>query len=126
MAVAFSACEKDSDDESNAPDQLYGRYKGTFHRTGTDSSEVNIFFKSDGKYEGSSSERNYPAICGGSFNLDGNRIEFTDSCSWTADFDWTLILDGNYTISTTGDNRIRIWRTSNNLTDEYNLTLLTR
>jgi len=114
--TALLACNKHDDDSENLilPE---GMYIGTFHRTGMDTASVT--FTLDGnKYNGQSDINKYPAICHGSYELYENTIHFTDSCSWTANFDWTLILNGPYSL-TRDNNELRFSRTSGNITDEY-------
>jgi hypothetical protein len=124
LLVILAACRKESNDNSNG--ELLGRYAGTFVRTGMDTAQVNIFFKDDKTFEGSSDHVNYPALCSGSFDVSGSSIQVNDTCTWTANFDWTLIFDGNYSISYGENNTVRIHRTTGNITDEYRLTRFSR
>jgi hypothetical protein len=120
FTLFFVACKKEKNNTTDPPvNDLYGRYTGTFYRTGfLDTAQVNIFFKNDNSFEGSSVSSRYPAICSGTFERNGSVLTINDSCSWTADFDWTLIFDGNYNISFTGESSVRIWRTNATVTDE--------
>jgi len=127
IVLFISACEKNKNDNNPSNDHsIYGRYAGTFYRTGMDSTSVQLSLLSDNKFEGTSSRPLYPAICSGHFTFDGNALAVNDTCTWTANFDWTLIFDGNYNVSFTGDNTVRIWRTSGSATDEYLLTKMAR
>lgn len=114
LSLFIAACNKIST-QSNS---LSGVYKGYFSRTGMDTSLVTLEF-SGNNYSGSSNETNYPAICRGSFEMENNRISFHDSCTWKADFDWSLILTGDYTISFNEEGTVRIWKTTNAGMDEY-------
>lgn len=91
-----------NDDESMPIESLNGAYEGTFSRSGPwikyQSSKVTLTFDGN-SYEGSSSIAKYPAICHGTFIPKGQSIEFINTCPWTADFDWTYILSGTFTIS---------------------------
>ena len=116
LSLLVAACKKDSDD--SLPSDFDGMYSGTFHRTGMDTTDVTLTF-SQNSFEGQSSRAKYPAICHGSFDVEEDFISFVDSCSWTADFDWSLILNGSYSLSFKPDNTIRIWRTNCTITDEY-------
>lgn len=117
LCLLVLACQKNNDSET--PDNLPGMYSGTFNRTGVpDTSDVTLSLDQN-KFEGESSIPKFPAICGGSFEASQNSITFVDSCAWTADFDWTLILNGTYNLSFRADNEIRIWRTNGTITDEY-------
>ena len=111
-------------DKTETQPYLDGRYIGIFHRTGMDTALINILFDGS-RFEGSSNRQNYPAICSGSFRLEENSIFFTDSCMWTANFDWSLILAGSYNINTS-DGTVRIWKTNGTVTDEYLLRQPTR
>jgi hypothetical protein len=123
----LAACEKSDSDDNNPPDAtIYGRYTGTFSRTGMDTTNVQIGLLSTNKFEGTSDRPNYPAICGGNFTFDGNILAVNDTCSWTANFDWSLIFDGNYNVSFTGQNTVRLWRTTGSVTDEYLLRKMVR
>ena len=97
---------------------------GIFSRTGMDTSQVSLYFDQD-RFEGFSSAQNYPAICSGTFELDNNTVVFTDSCTLTANFDWSLILSGTFNISIS-DGTVRIWKTNGAVTDEYLLRQPTR
>lgn len=122
LSLLFIACQKDNDNDSI---DIGGLYSGTFNRTGMDSSTVKLDF-SGNRFEGTSDQPKYPAICHGSFEANSNTIVFTDSCTWTADFDWSLILNGTYNLSLQGDSTIRIWRTNGTVTDEYMLRRVVR
>jgi len=121
----LSACRKESKQDNNSG-ELHGRYAGTFVRTGMDTARVEFFFKDDKSFEGASDRLNYPAICSGTFENSAMSLEVNDTCTWTANFDWTLIFDGNYSISFGENNSVRIWRSNGNSTDEYRLTRYTR
>lgn len=125
--LAFSmlllACQKDNAEDSISFD---GVFVGTFNRTGMDTSEVNIEFSAN-RFWGESDQAKYPAICGGSYETNNSTIVFSDSCTWTADFDWSLILNGTYNFSyNNSENTMRIWRTNGTVTDEYFLRRLVR
>jgi hypothetical protein len=129
IMLVISACEKNNNDNDNNPGNdpsVYGRYTGTFYRTGMDTTPVTLGLLSTNQFEGTSDRPLYPAICGGNFTFDGSILTVNDTCAWTANFDWTLIFDGNYNVSFTGENAIRIWRTSGSVTDEYLLKKLVR
>ncbi len=76
-------------------------YNGVFLRlqSGSNSVESPVALTlSNGTFTGVADSLYYPAICKGSYKIKGNTISFTDSCYWTANFDWTFILSGTYTI----------------------------
>ncbi len=97
---------------------LNGHYAGFFTRSGMDTSSV-IFLFTGNSYEGNSENVHYPAICRGSFAVQNNTVTFADSCAWRADFDWTLILNDTYNIQAIPEQKIRIWRSTDGITDEY-------
>jgi hypothetical protein len=76
-----------------------GTYNGTFQRqtsTGGSISNVSITF-SENNYTGQSDVPRYPAICHGAYIVKrSDSITFQNACFWTADFDWSLILSGDY------------------------------
>lgn len=99
-----------------------GTYTGTFQRkpVWSDGQLANISIAfSSGSWSGQSDIVKYPALCRGSYTIEGNKIIFTNDCIWTAEFDWSLILGGEYLISI--DNGIiEITRDySNAYTDAY-------
>jgi hypothetical protein len=44
----------------------------------------------------------YPALCHGTYSIKGDTIDFVNECAWTAEFDWSLILAGDYVIKESG------------------------
>jgi hypothetical protein len=121
-ALGFS-CEKENDHSDSAI--LPGRYIGTFSRSGGDTANVVMTFSAEGNFEGSSTQLQYPALCRGSYRTEGSSLFVTDSCSWTANFDWTLIFNGEYQFERQGT-QLRIWRTSGTITDEYRIGIMNR
>ena len=115
----FSQCEEQSQEI-----QLEGFYRGTFYRNNSiisaAPSQVQLFFE-NGTYTGSSNISRYPAICRGSYQISDEEIAFTDSCIWTADFDWTLILSGSYKYSEKLGEIILIKEYENGSQDTYRL-----
>jgi hypothetical protein len=107
------SCSKDN---NNSETLLNGKYIGTFER-GTNISNVEFTFN-DGAYTGASDTVKFPAICDGTYTVTGRTIDFQSLCAWTAEFDWTLILGGewNYTFQ----NNTLIMVHSNG--DKYTLT----
>ena len=80
-----------------------GTYVGVFTRMDPvakyQPANVTITVTGD-RFEGHSSIPNYPAICEGRVRSDGRSVEFENECLFTADFDWTYILDGTFVAST--------------------------
>lgn len=120
--VVLTGCEKLEENQEFA-----ATYKGVFVRTnGTPEyspMRANVtltFTKSD--FNGSSDAGNYPSVCSGTFAISQSKLMVTNSCFFTADFDWTLIFKGEYNYEQNGTH-LRIWHTyANGLQDVYNLT----
>lgn len=104
--LALTGCDKEWFGKS-----IEGRYTGTFTRTGagaTPVSNVTLEF-SDGKFTGVADMATYPAICNGDYNTSGKKLNVTNKCFFTANFDWTLIFSGEYDYELNGD-KLRITR----------------
>lgn len=121
VLLIATACDKD---ESGSLESLSSTYKGFFIRSSPNAkyqpSEVTLIF-TDSTFEGTSSISKYPAICKGTYKLSGREIEFTNSCFFTADFDWSLILSGKYEIYPEGEGIIIARNTAGGVMDTYNL-----
>jgi hypothetical protein len=106
LLILLSACNKET------KLQLEGTYKGSFQRElktgGGLISQVTIQFTTN-TWSGTSTINKYPALCNGSYKGSGDIISFDTPCAFTADFDQSLILRGDYTFSTSG-NTIEIRR----------------
>jgi hypothetical protein len=94
LAFSFSNCSTNTEFDV---DHISGNYRGVFERNGV-TSTVEIRFI-DGTFLGESEIEKFPAICNGVYSTAENRITFTNNCVWTADFDWSLILSGEWTFS---------------------------
>jgi hypothetical protein len=118
LLSALTACKKEPTLKS-----LNGTYKGTFSRVSVSRTPSNVTLNfSDDTWSGESSEIKYPALCNGTFELNGNKVTFKNNCVWTAEFDWTLILNGEYSIKSTGNNSIEIVKSKNGVAqDVYKL-----
>ncbi|BFP41705.1 hypothetical protein FGF1_25500 [Flavobacteriaceae bacterium GF1] len=113
MVFIVLACK--NDDDTIEPD-IDGAYTGIFERNGNTSNvTLNL---NDGMYSGESDTEVFPAICSGNYSISNDSITFTDECFWTADFDWTLILNEEWNYSLNGSTLIL---TKNN-GDKYTLT----
>ena len=108
VIVSSSGCEK-LKDELTITD---GTYTGTFQRQlafgGGEIANVSITFSSN-TWTGQSDRQKYPALCNGTHTIEDEKIIFTNDCAWTADFDWSLILGGEYDLNLDGD-RLEITR----------------
>ena len=100
-----------------------GVWKGTFERQGSidpGTAQVTLELLDHG-FNGTTDRENYPAICNGTFYIQsGDKAVFENKCAWTANFEWTYILNGDYEISKTGDS-LYITRTIGDFTDVYKL-----
>ena len=85
-----------------------GTYKGTFtvtYSSGTQNAQTTLVLK-NGKFSCSGNTNRIPAGGSGTFSFDNKKITFNDENSWTAEFDWNLILRGNYDYTFDGKNLI--------------------
>lgn len=103
---------------------LAGTYEGIFFRTSPgakyETSDVALVFE-EITFEGSGSITKYPAICHGTYGLAGNEISFNNLCVWTAEFDWSYILSGKFTITREGDEIIMTRNYDNGAVDTYRI-----
>lgn len=101
VGIIVSSCKKNTYN-TIIPD---GNYVGTFQRlsaTGGQLSNVTLTF-SENSWTGQSEFSKYPALCHGTYrSIEGNKVTFENACIWTTEFDWTLILSGDFELSITG------------------------
>lgn len=101
LSVFLFNCEDQSD---LTLDNLSGEYQGTFTVVYIDgstySNPVTVTF-SGNSYNCSAGTNRFPAGGNGSFEIIENKVHFLDSNFWTADFDWNLILTGEYELTGT-------------------------
>lgn len=116
--ISLSIINCSSDNSSDKI--LEGDFSGTFQRANsTDqfaTSEVSLTFE-NGTFEGFSDINEYPAICNGTFEVDETEVIFENTCAFTADFDWTYILDGTFEY-TFSDDELRISRKYNSTSSD--------
>ncbi len=122
--LMFSSCSEDGQLEQKFQE---GTFTGTFQRDLGDSEIANITLTFDGnRWSGTGDYPKYPALCRGTYSIDENKITFQNECAWTAEFDWTLILSGEYNLTKTGSvlEFSRDYRPANSDTyiDQYRLT----
>lgn len=122
LALLSSSCKKTGNE--NASPVKDGTYKGTFQRLTANGGlivNVSLNFK-NGNWSGQGETSKYPALCHGRYQVEGDNINFINYCIWTAEFDWTLILEGDYKLSSIG-NQLEISRDYNGaFLDVYKLT----
>ncbi|ULQ56650.1 hypothetical protein KJS94_00375 [Flavihumibacter rivuli] len=119
IAIA-SGCSK----SDTSPAAVYnGSYSGTFQRMNLPGAPIaNITLSLNyPSFTGSSDISHYPAIGKGRFTLKNEALFFTNESPWTADFDWTLILDKAYIDQVKGDSLIFTKSYGNGWVDVYKL-----
>jgi hypothetical protein len=94
----ITSCE----DDTLPQFELKGIYDGIFtveySEQQTFSNEVTITFN-DSTYSCTSGENHIPAGGSGKFEIHSSTITFHDENGWFANFDWNLILDGEYDLN---------------------------
>ena len=120
IALLTTACKKTNPTITT----LDGTYTGTFQRQqggGGQVSQVSLTF-SGNHWTGTSQYPKYPALCNGTYAISAShKITFANSCPWTAEFDWSLILSHEYELSVTG-NDVEMVRTTSLYRDVYSLS----
>jgi major membrane immunogen (membrane-anchored lipoprotein) len=122
--ILFYGCTKSSSKIEN------GTYTGTFTVQYTDgnpfgeedtlSRPVTIELKTNKKFECSGNSDKYPAGGSGKYKYTMDKINFEDENGWFADFDWNLILKGEYNYTKTGNN-LKLYKQTTSGYYEYNL-----
>lgn len=115
IGLIFVILSCNNDDEIPQT-EINGEYVGIFERGGNNSN-VELTFK-NGNWSGESEIIKFPALCNGTYSNSGNIITFENACPWTAEFDWTLILSGEWNYSLIG-NSLTLTKTNG---DKYTLT----
>jgi hypothetical protein len=117
------SCE--NNDISKNSDLTFGTYKGVFVRSSPyakyATSNITLTFTA-GAFTGESDTPKYPAICNGTYKIIGQEIEFFNACPWTAEFDWSLILNGKFKLDVDGE-QLQMRRHLNGNADYYKLQL---
>lgn len=112
LLVIMLGCNQDEENLQS----LNGTYMGIFVRN-QQAAKVELSFD-NGTYQGYSERYKFPALCRGTYTVSGSKITFANDCPWTAEFDWTLILSGEWDFKLTGN--ILILTSSGG--DKYTLT----
>lgn len=120
VAIVLISCEYDQVEKLSFGD---GVYEGQFFRGSPLSLPVPVKVKieiDNNAFSGSADGR-LPVICKGTFALGDGTITFSNRCFFTADFDWTYILDGEYNISLQEDQVTLTKSYDGGVTDVYQL-----
>ena len=96
LFIGLEAC-----DDENSPTNINGEYVGIFERNGN-TGAVELTF-TNGTFIGESELVKFPALCNGTYTTSANTITFVNGCAWTAEFDWTLILGGEWNFTLMND-----------------------
>lgn len=110
IAILLLKCKKDNLQIED------GLYKGKFivtYSSGIQSNQTTLELK-NGKFFCNGNSNRIPAGGSGTFTADKSKITFNDENYWTADFDWNLILNGQYSYTFDGKQLI-ISATKNNV-----------
>jgi hypothetical protein len=102
FVILFWGCEE-SDTNVNFEN---GNYSGTFIITESDGQPQSgnvIFNFSNNSYSVVPEKLYLPPVGGGTFSINGNTIVLVDTAIHTAEFDWTLILNGSFELSYNGN-----------------------
>ncbi|MBK6263865.1 hypothetical protein JKA74_02355 [Marivirga sp. S37H4] len=123
LLITCVSCQNDKDNFEIEE----GTYQGVFYRFNPESSNetANVTLTlSNNEFEGTSDAWRYPLICEGSYKLTGREITFTNTCGpWTADFDWTLILNNKFEVERIGDKLILTLNYNYGHYDRYELEI---
>ncbi|WP_222165113.1 hypothetical protein [Edaphocola aurantiacus] len=123
IATSLLSCSKDMFRDPATVTLSDGTYVGTFQRQTLASSlpsAVSLTL-SNGNWTGNASMERYPALCSGTYTIGNNQVQFEDTCTWSANFDWTLILDGTYEITQYDDTLVLTRQQGNTTVDIYKL-----
>lgn len=123
IATTLLSCSKGMFEDPVPASLSEGTYVGTFQRqtlAASTASQVTLTL-SGGDWTGSTSIPRYPALCSGQYAITGTQVQFEDTCTWTADFDWSLILDGTYDITRYDDTVVLTKQQGNSTVDIYKL-----
>lgn len=116
------SCTKDKDETNKYP--LNGTYSGTFKRYNQPEDKtaaVSLAFNKN-TWTGNSNFAKYPALNQGTYTMnDVDALIFKNTSAWTADFDWTFILEGMYILHLNGDSLVFTKSYGNGAVDVYKL-----
>ncbi|MDN4166068.1 hypothetical protein QWY31_11180 [Cytophagales bacterium LB-30] len=132
LFALFSACSIPQEnlevETSSTPLDLgEGTYSGKFYQTYPGQStlefaEVSLGFF-NGHFSGTSDIALYPALCEGTYSRPHEYlIEFQNACFFTANFDWSLIIDGRYQVKYEKDAIHLVQKMSNGFENHFIIT----
>ena len=119
LAFAIASCNKDG------TGSVTGTYVSTFtvtYPTHTATGNATVKLHRNGQFNCSRDTNNIPAGGSGTFTKTADKMAFKDINYWTADFDWNLILNGEYNFSLDGKNLKLIAFKNDYAQYEYDLT----
>ena len=113
--LLFVGCKDKSTNSSNSPLIEVGEYNGIFTFTENDyTSTSNVKFTfTDTIYTCIPQKAYMPPTGGGKYEYQKDKIVLTDMVMHTAEFDWTLILGGEFNYSKSGNTIILIQEDKN-------------
>lgn len=105
IILLATSCEESQDGplEGEYSGEYYGRNPG--HSDLRTSGKVTLRLDGEHFVSGGSADR-FPAGGSGTYFTSGKYIMFKDTNVWTADFDWSLILNGKFGYKIRGDSLI--------------------
>ncbi len=112
LLIVLAGCEKEG-----TLVQLDGTYTGTFRTMVNNKEQITEF-------EVTLDSKRFTTIKGGAGRgtfelLSKEKIKFTDELFYTANFDWSTLLNGNYTYEVKGDSLILNKTLENPVKDNY-------
>lgn len=105
LSALLVSCDKGEDPFPKSGETFKGSFTRYESKKDPVSSNVQLRFK-NGKFEGGSDQTNFPAICEGTYRLKGEMLNFRNSCMFPANFDWSLILVGDFNYERKADSLI--------------------
>ena len=122
IIIASFFCLISCTEQEVRPETLTGEYTGTFRVISeNETTQANVSFEvKHSSFSGKSAQANHPAIGLGSLVVRGDELHFTNAQYWTADFDWNLILDGQYQFQY-ADKQLVFWKERNGTKYQYDL-----
>ena len=121
LLISFLSCEheevtvdnsQDTEEKTNSKtyENIDGNYSGVFsvvyNNDSTYSDSVTVYFNDSLNYDCSSKPNRIPAGGNGTYTQNDSTVTFSDINYWTADFDWNLILKGEYNYHLSSDSLI--------------------